>query len=74
MLRDFKGRGGIDENIYLQNNKFCRSLAFSKHNLSPQSQGGMNLSSISRACLMRWGVQKIGGCQFAFSATIDEAT
>ena len=33
----------MDENTYLQNNKLCRLLAFSKHDLSPQFQGGHEL-------------------------------
>ena len=64
----------MDENTYLQNNKLCRLLPFSKHNLSPQFQGGMNCPSAFQACLMRWRVQKVGGRQFAVSATINRAT
>ena len=64
----------MDENTYLQNNKLCRLLDFSKHNLPPRFQGGMNRSSTSQACLMRWRFQEVSGCQFAVSATIDVAT
>ena len=64
----------MDENTYLQNNKLCRLLDFSKHNLPSQISRGKNRSSSSQACLMRWRVQKVGGRQFAVSATIDGAT
>ena len=64
----------MDENTYLQNNKLRRLLTFSKHNLPPQFLGGMNCSTAFQACLMRWRVQKVGGRQFAVSATIDGAT
>ena len=64
----------MDENTYLQNNKLCRLLAFSKHDFLPQFEGGMNCLSASQACLMHWRVQKVGDRQFAVSATIDGAT
>ena len=64
----------MDENTYLRDNKLCRLLDFSKHNLPSKIRRGMNRSSTSQACLMRWRVQKVSGRQFAVSATIDGAT
>ena len=58
----------------------CRIISFDAYMISVsiifplESQGGMNRSSSSQACLMRWRVQKVGGRQFAVSETIDGAT
>ena len=58
----------------------CRIISFAAYLISVsiifplKSQGGMNRSSSSQACLMCWRVQKVSGRQFAVSATIDGAT
>ena len=58
----------------------CRIISFAAYLISVsiifplKSEGGMNRSSSSQACLMRLRVQKVGGRQFAVSATLDGAT